>query len=230
MKDSDVRAVLEELAQDKEISVEVNTPYREVHYIGGFRVFDKIYSLDDMTVFAEMKLGTKLRQEGNPEEVTYRVTLEEQEAWRQKLGKASGLSAREAEGKSLLELFGVLVDYADDAELSTGTVVMVAAQYEIENLAGLLNRPEWAPVINAAKDKYNAEIGDRISEFVDGTPKRHGGVIIPGRGMPSYPSLVFKRIITKDEDLREGITSVYNAGSAIKKALDAKTAELMQYV
>ncbi len=221
------------------------------------RNYDKAYTADGFTLFIEARLGSKMdtRPLMPREEVSYTVTLTEMEEYEKlaakelrRLGKPTksrtkrtgvkggGILAFSVEELTRREnrtkhITGVIVDSSDDAKLKTCYVVSALAQFELG-----LSRPDrvWSDFIENVEKKYGVEIGKPCVGI-----KNPEAYEPPAIGRPSmthhhtHPelkskSLAFKYEILVPENIIPGITAVYSAGMAVRKAIKGESEKLFQ--
>ena len=245
IRDSDLRSILERIADGKKISYGTHTPYSSGHE-ATYRLYDKTYFLDGLKILVEFELGRKLGYTSRSG-VTYIVTPQEQVMYEEKKEKVKielekkvkvvkrpgrhdairlpGILISGNYGPSFIT--GVIVDNTEDIELTTAKVKSVLAQYDELDLNRLVDL-EWRKFIEAVKDKYGVEIGSPSDGIIKKVATHcRGGVIIETKILINKPQ-VFRLLISEEANLENGINSVYSAGLTVKKAVDKTVNHLIE--
>ena len=225
MRDSDVRYVLERIAEGKNIYSKINEPYS----LGDdrvSRVYDKVYSFDKVDIYLEAELGMMISNK-----LFSMIIRGEYEKFKEHEAPLSKTPEMRINDKGefvkgyFLEIdgfsnsIGPLIDNnAKDEQLETISVRKVRAEYTGLNL-NEFSSPEWDAFIEAVRDRYQIEKEIpckgiiKISEIYPSKP-------LIDNSANGKESLVFVKEIRSKADLERGIASVYAAGKTVEKARD----------
>ncbi len=240
--------ILNEIAYGREISEGVNPPYLLAQYGGDCRLFDKVYVLGGLTVYAEAELGTKLNR-GNKYKYPYSgedvnikqflVTPKNQETYEKELKKKLNIKDSDSETEKFVKAFnqekvhyidGPLVDNQSDIGLKTIRVKRVLAEYTGADLGNFMKDIVWNKFIEHIKEKHSVDI-EELCKGIISDRRQHPptGLTSPLRNYSegSKVPLVFRKEIDKKDDL-SNISSVCRAGLALEHAHKGEVERLME--
>ena len=250
MKDEFVREILGELESeigqpDASVGFKVNvlSSFANSRKLGSYsfknREFNKRYNLGDLTVYIEARLGTK----EYPSNSNFLVTPQQQRDYLKKNkqfkkeyidGVIMGGSLGVKTDVGLMSSQGPIVQSPIDYQLNTIIAERVLVEYSGLNLHDF-DSALWKEFVADICDKYKVSIkapSKDIAYYVLNNEEEANnfGQAVNSEAfkLAHQQESVFRDVILKKGDLRQGIFNVYNAGQTLKKALEAESGHLAQ--